>query len=191
MGDIVGAHSTYQILSGELAPGLVEAIIKHENMEKRQGNIKGAMSVYEMTIDIEKGKEESCALPLLFIQYSRFLDQIVEVYEQVVQVVTYSMYIWMHYYTVAMSEFEDPEDTRRLFERGLSYVREDYSSCGLMENCNIDVATDLKKIKEDEEPLIDAVEDEVIKAKENAFGPSRETSDNIVDDVYKEPIKQE
>eukprot|EP01018_Ginkgo_biloba_P033669 Gb_33527 [translate_table: standard] len=96
MGDIVGARSTYQILSGELAPGLVEAVIKHANMEKRQGNIEGAMSVYETAIDVEKGKEESRALPLLFIQYSRFLDQVAGNVDKAREVLVQSLKLLPH-----------------------------------------------------------------------------------------------
>eukprot|EP01018_Ginkgo_biloba_P009358 Gb_37983 [translate_table: standard] len=42
-------------------------------MEQRQGNIEVASSIYETAIEIEKGKSVSQSLPLLFIQYSRFL----------------------------------------------------------------------------------------------------------------------
>lgn len=38
-----------------------------------QGNLKDAFSLYEQTIAIEKGKEHSQVLPMLYAQYSRFL----------------------------------------------------------------------------------------------------------------------
>ena len=37
-----------------------------------QGNLEDAYSLYEQAIAIEKGKEHSQALPMLFAQYSRF-----------------------------------------------------------------------------------------------------------------------
>ncbi|KAI7734866.1 hypothetical protein M8C21_008804 [Ambrosia artemisiifolia] len=72
-GDIAGARASYQLVHTEISPGLLEAIIKHANMEHRLGNMEDACSLYEQTIAIEKGKEHSQTLPLLFAQYSRFL----------------------------------------------------------------------------------------------------------------------
>ncbi|PWA80322.1 tetratricopeptide repeat (TPR)-like superfamily protein [Artemisia annua] len=72
-GDIAGARASYQLVHSEISPGLLEAIIKHANMEHRLGNPEDAGSLYEQTIAIEKGKEHSQILPLLFAQYSRFL----------------------------------------------------------------------------------------------------------------------
>ncbi|XP_052211283.1 pre-mRNA-processing factor 39-1 isoform X2 [Diospyros lotus] len=72
-GDIVGARAAYQLVHTEISPGLLEAIIKHANMEHRLGNLDDAFSVYEQAIAIEKGKEYSQTLPFLFAQYSRFL----------------------------------------------------------------------------------------------------------------------
>lgn len=72
-GDIAGARASYQLVHSEISPGLLEAIIKHANMEHRLGNPEDACSLYEQTIAIEKGKEHSQILPLLFAQYSRFL----------------------------------------------------------------------------------------------------------------------
>ncbi|KAL5990333.1 hypothetical protein ACLOJK_011231 [Asimina triloba] len=59
------------------------------------------------------------------------VDKVIEVYEQAVQAVTYSVDIWLHYCMFAMSAYGDPETVRRLFERGLAYVGTDYSSCPL------------------------------------------------------------
>lgn len=38
-----------------------------------QGNLEDAYSLYEQAIAIEKGKEHSQTLPMLFAQYSRFV----------------------------------------------------------------------------------------------------------------------
>lgn len=72
-GDIPGARSAFQLVHTEISPGLLEAIIKHANMEHRLGNLEDACSVYEQAIAVEKGKEHSQTLPFLFAQYSRFL----------------------------------------------------------------------------------------------------------------------
>ncbi|XP_057472521.1 pre-mRNA-processing factor 39-1-like isoform X2 [Actinidia eriantha] len=72
-GEIPGARAAYQLVNTEISPGLLEAIIKHANMEHRLGNLEDACSVYEQAIAIEKGKEHSQSLPFLFAQYSRFL----------------------------------------------------------------------------------------------------------------------
>lgn len=71
--DIDGARAAYQLVHTGISPGLLEAIIKHANMEHRLGNLEIAASLYEQAIAIEKGKEQSQTLPLLFAQYSRFL----------------------------------------------------------------------------------------------------------------------
>ncbi|KAL8055272.1 hypothetical protein ABFS82_04G045800 [Erythranthe guttata] len=72
-GDVHGARAAYQLVHTGISPGLLEAIIKHANMEHRLGNLEDAYSLYEQAIAIEKGKEQSQALPLLFAQYSRFV----------------------------------------------------------------------------------------------------------------------
>ncbi|XP_019165649.1 PREDICTED: pre-mRNA-processing factor 39 [Ipomoea nil] len=72
-GDIPGARAAYHLVHTEISPGLLEATIKHANMEHRLGNLDDACSLYEQAIAIEKGKEHSQTLPLLYAQYSRFL----------------------------------------------------------------------------------------------------------------------
>ncbi|XP_031375680.1 pre-mRNA-processing factor 39-like [Punica granatum] len=72
-GDISGARAAYELVHTEISPGLLEAIIKHANMERRLGNLEDALSIYEQAIAIEKGKEHSQTLPVLFAQYARFL----------------------------------------------------------------------------------------------------------------------
>ncbi|XP_050106981.1 pre-mRNA-processing factor 39-1-like isoform X2 [Malus sylvestris] len=71
-GDIPGAQAAYQLVHSELSPGLLEAIVKHANMEHRLGNVEAAYSLYEQAIAIEKVKEHSQTLPMLYAQYSRF-----------------------------------------------------------------------------------------------------------------------
>ncbi|KAL8160710.1 hypothetical protein V2J09_002247 [Rumex salicifolius] len=71
--DVSGARAAYQLVHSEIAPGLLEAIIDHGNMERRLGNMDAAFSIYEQAIAIEKGKEQSQALPMLFAQYARFM----------------------------------------------------------------------------------------------------------------------
>ncbi|XP_057718313.1 pre-mRNA-processing factor 39-1 isoform X2 [Arachis stenosperma] len=72
-GDIAGARAAYQLVHTEISPGLLEAIIKHANMEHRLGKLEDAFSLYEQAIAIEKGKEHSQTLPMLFAQFSRFV----------------------------------------------------------------------------------------------------------------------
>ncbi|PSR89773.1 Pre-mRNA-processing factor like, partial [Actinidia chinensis var. chinensis] len=72
-GDIPGARAAFQLVHTEISPGLLEATVKHANMEHRLGNLEDACSVYEQAIAIEKGKEHTQTLPFLFAQYSRFL----------------------------------------------------------------------------------------------------------------------
>ncbi|XP_041006892.1 pre-mRNA-processing factor 39-like isoform X4 [Juglans microcarpa x Juglans regia] len=73
IGDIPGSQAAYQLVHTEISPGLIEAIIKHANMEYRLGNLEDAYSLYEQAIAIEKGKEHSQTLPMLYAQYSRFV----------------------------------------------------------------------------------------------------------------------
>ncbi|KAG5567378.1 hypothetical protein RHGRI_002807 [Rhododendron griersonianum] len=56
------------------------------------------------------------------------VDRVVEVYEQAVQAVTYSVDIWLHYCLFAIGAYGDGETVRRLFDRGLAYVGSDYLS---------------------------------------------------------------
>ncbi|KAI3943912.1 hypothetical protein MKW92_025835 [Papaver armeniacum] len=72
-GDIQEARAAYQLVHSGISPGLLEAINKHANMEHRLGNTEEAFSLYEQAIATEKGKEQSQILPMLFVQYSRFL----------------------------------------------------------------------------------------------------------------------
>ncbi|EOX94326.1 Tetratricopeptide repeat (TPR)-like superfamily protein, putative isoform 1 [Theobroma cacao] len=72
-GDISGARAAYQLVHSEISPALLEAIIKHANMERRLGKLEDAFSLYEQAIAIEKGKEHSQTLPMLYAQYSRFI----------------------------------------------------------------------------------------------------------------------
>ncbi|KAK1364204.1 hypothetical protein POM88_039765 [Heracleum sosnowskyi] len=72
-GDIPGTRAAYQLVHAEIAPGLLEAIVKHANMEHRLGNAEDACSLYEHAIAIKKGKEHSQTLPQLFAQYSQFV----------------------------------------------------------------------------------------------------------------------
>ncbi|RDX61578.1 Pre-mRNA-processing factor 39, partial [Mucuna pruriens] len=72
-GDIAGARAAYQLVHTETSPGLLEAIIRHANMEYRLGKLEDAFSLYEQAIAIEKGKEHSQTLSMLFAQYSRFV----------------------------------------------------------------------------------------------------------------------
>ncbi|KAJ8467807.1 hypothetical protein OPV22_030359 [Ensete ventricosum] len=76
-GDIVGARTQYQILYSEVSPGLLEAFVRHANMEYRLGEKEAAFSVYQTAISAEQGKEQSQLLPLLLVQYSRFLYLVV------------------------------------------------------------------------------------------------------------------
>ncbi|XP_042394457.1 pre-mRNA-processing factor 39-like isoform X1 [Zingiber officinale] len=75
--DIDGARTTYQFLYSEVSPGLLEPIVKHANMEYRLGEKEAAFSIYERAINAEQEKEHSQLLPLLLIQYSRFLYLVV------------------------------------------------------------------------------------------------------------------
>ncbi|VVA89898.1 unnamed protein product [Arabis nemorensis] len=72
-GDIAGARAAYQLVHSQISPGLLEAVIKHANMEHRLGNLDDAYSLYDQLIALEKAKENSTVLPLLYVQYSRFL----------------------------------------------------------------------------------------------------------------------
>ncbi|CAK9216808.1 unnamed protein product [Sphagnum troendelagicum] len=100
-GDVKGARSAYEVLSSELAPGLLGATVKHANFEHRQGNIEAACSAYEAALQLEKAKEESRAFPILSIQYARFLDQVVgnteraqEIYTAALEFLPTSKVLW-------------------------------------------------------------------------------------------------
>ncbi|GAV79580.1 hypothetical protein CFOL_v3_23045 [Cephalotus follicularis] len=54
------------------------------------------------------------------------IDKVVEVFERAVQSATYSVGLWVDYCSFSMLVFEDPNDVRRLFKRGISFVGKDY-----------------------------------------------------------------
>ncbi|PKA53850.1 hypothetical protein AXF42_Ash011330 [Apostasia shenzhenica] len=72
-GDILGARSQYDLLYSAVSPGLVEAVVRHVNMEYRLGNKEDAFSIYERAIAAEQEKEQSQILSMLLTQYSHFL----------------------------------------------------------------------------------------------------------------------
>ncbi|KAK1383371.1 hypothetical protein POM88_021106 [Heracleum sosnowskyi] len=79
-GDTPGARAAYQLVHAEISPGLLEAIVKHVNMERRLGNVEDACSLYEQAIAIEKGKNIPRPCPCcllntldLFIWYALFV----------------------------------------------------------------------------------------------------------------------
>ncbi|KAM0949377.1 putative tetratricopeptide-like helical domain superfamily [Dioscorea sansibarensis] len=71
--DIVGARAEYQVVYTEISPCYLEAIVKHANMEYRLGFKEAAAAVYEEVIAAEQAKEHSQILPMLLVQYSRYL----------------------------------------------------------------------------------------------------------------------
>ncbi|KAJ0985911.1 hypothetical protein J5N97_004267 [Dioscorea zingiberensis] len=52
--------------------------------------------------------------------------EVQEIYERAVQVLAYSVDLWVNYCSFAVMSYENPADVRRLFERGLSFVGKDY-----------------------------------------------------------------
>lgn len=54
------------------------------------------------------------------------IEKVVDVFEQAVLSATYSVDVWVEYCHFSMLAFEDPDDVRRLFRRGLSFVGKDY-----------------------------------------------------------------
>ncbi|KAF6134527.1 hypothetical protein GIB67_028548, partial [Kingdonia uniflora] len=69
-GDIPKSRAAYQLLHSGIYPGLLEVVIKHENMEYRQGNKVDAFSSCEQAIATEKGKKQSQMLSMFFVQYT-------------------------------------------------------------------------------------------------------------------------
>ncbi|XP_073001173.1 pre-mRNA-processing factor 39-1 isoform X2 [Typha latifolia] len=72
-GDVSGARAEYQLLYSEISPGLLEAFVKHANMEYRLGEKEAAFSIYEKAIAAEQEKQHSQLLSMLVVQYARFL----------------------------------------------------------------------------------------------------------------------
>lgn len=48
-----------------------------ENVKYLQGNVEAAISIFDSALTLEKFKEDSRALAVLYIQYARFLDQVI------------------------------------------------------------------------------------------------------------------
>ncbi|GLJ49464.1 hypothetical protein SUGI_1047940 [Cryptomeria japonica] len=84
----LGALTKYQLLNTEIAPGLMDGVIKHTNMEHRLGNLEAASLVFGMAIVAKKSKEHSQSLHLLFIQYSHYLQIVEENAERAKEVLT-------------------------------------------------------------------------------------------------------
>ncbi|XP_024539541.1 pre-mRNA-processing factor 39 isoform X1 [Selaginella moellendorffii] len=75
-GDATAARKTYKYISTELVPGHLDAIVKAAHFEMREGDNDAACGVFESAIEVEKAKEESKTLSLLYVQYNRFLCRI-------------------------------------------------------------------------------------------------------------------
>ncbi|KAJ4893554.1 Tetratricopeptide-like helical domain protein [Raphanus sativus] len=70
--DIAGARASFKLLYSQISPGHVEAVIRHANMEHRNGTLDDACSVYDGVIAAEKSKKDSIKiLPQLYAQYSK------------------------------------------------------------------------------------------------------------------------
>ncbi|EFJ14366.1 hypothetical protein SELMODRAFT_120899 [Selaginella moellendorffii] len=75
-GDATAARKTYKYISTELVPGHLDAIVKAAHFEMREGDNDAACGVFESAIEVEKAKEESKTLSLLYVQYNRFLCRV-------------------------------------------------------------------------------------------------------------------
>lgn len=72
MGISLAQEPRFKLLYSEISPGHVEAVMRHANLEHRNGDSDGACSVYDDVIALERSKKDSILLPLLYSQYSRF-----------------------------------------------------------------------------------------------------------------------
>ncbi|KAG1361886.1 pre-mRNA-processing factor 39 [Cocos nucifera] len=89
--DVTEARTEYQLLYSEISPGLLEAIVKHANMENRLGDKDAAFSIYEKAIAAEQEKGQSQILPMLLVQYSRFVYLVVGNAEKAREILTGSL----------------------------------------------------------------------------------------------------
>ncbi|XP_020529183.1 pre-mRNA-processing factor 39 isoform X1 [Amborella trichopoda] len=87
-GDISGARAEYQLLHSDVAPGLIEALVKHANMEHRLGQVETALIIFTDAITSEQAKDQSQILPFLYVQYARFLYLVVGNAEKAREVLT-------------------------------------------------------------------------------------------------------
>ena len=64
-------------MQGKLAPGLLSAMVRHANFERRQGQLAAAKAVFEGVIEAEAGKDskDSATHAFAVIQYAAFLQQ--------------------------------------------------------------------------------------------------------------------
>ncbi|KAM7500629.1 hypothetical protein LguiA_025043 [Lonicera macranthoides] len=70
IGDLSGARSAYHQFNVE-SSSYVENVIKEANMEKRLGNLESASAVYEKALKMVVGKQNSHAVPVLYVHFSR------------------------------------------------------------------------------------------------------------------------
>ncbi|GBG85973.1 hypothetical protein CBR_g40786 [Chara braunii] len=95
------ARKHYELLCTELAVGLLEAVLKYANLERRQGNLDKAKAVFEAALEAEKSKDDPKTFVHLTMQYARFLDQVTrntekarEVFREAVERVPFSKALW-------------------------------------------------------------------------------------------------
>ncbi|KAK3148075.1 hypothetical protein QOZ80_3BG0290280 [Eleusine coracana subsp. coracana] len=72
-GDVPGAREGYRYIYSDLCPGMEEAIVRHANLERRQGNLECAAEIYKDAIASAKQKKLVKSLPSLLIAYARFI----------------------------------------------------------------------------------------------------------------------
>eukprot|EP00854_Cymbomonas_tetramitiformis_P008047 gene8047-9562_t len=78
LGNPEAAKRSYSVVNSSVAPGLLQCIVRHANLERRCGDVTAARGVYERAIAEERAKESSSVLVHLLMQYARFLDEIAE-----------------------------------------------------------------------------------------------------------------
>ncbi|CAN6314019.1 unnamed protein product [Urochloa humidicola] len=72
-GDVGGARQAYHYVYSKLCPGMVHAIVKLANLERRQRGKEHGCSIYENTISEEKKTKESKILPSLMVEYIKYI----------------------------------------------------------------------------------------------------------------------
>ena len=137
-GETQGARECYEKLLNEVAPGLLQGIVAHANMERRAssssggegGGIESARKIFEKAMEREKDRSNEkgggkVTFAQIAIHYARFSHHVEKdskrthrIFEEALDFAAEERQIWESY--VLFSLFEGGEGTDEIFQRALA-----------------------------------------------------------------------
>jgi pre-mRNA-processing factor 39 len=107
-------HAYEKIGKRYVAPGLVEGVYKHINLERKAQNYDEVVRLYELAIDVAKQNNDSYTIAFISCHFARFLqhhlndlDRALSVYEAAINLTTGHNFLY-NLYIVGLWSLSDP-----------------------------------------------------------------------------------